>query len=176
MNYRTNITNIVIAGLLIAIGVIVPSIFHSTGIAGNVFLPMHVPVLLGGFLLSPIYALLVGVLTPLTNSLVTGMPILFPMGVIMIFELGVYGLVASYLYKKLRIPVIISLLLAMVVGRAVAGLVVYGLIMVFGIKFEAPMIFIKSAITLGLPGIIIQIIIIPVLMRVINKYTTINLD
>lgn len=176
MNYRTKTTNIVISGLLIAIGVIIPSIFHSVGIAGNIFLPMHVPVLLGGFLLSPIYAFLVGILTPLLNSLLTGMPPLFPMAIIMVFELGIYGLVASYLYRKLKVPVIISLILSMIVGRLVSGAVVYILALSFSTVKMDPLLFVKGGIITGLPGIIIQIVLIPILMHAINRYTTINLD
>lgn len=176
MNYRTKTTNLVMGGLLIAIGVIVPSIFHTTGIAGNIFLPMHIPVLLGGFLLSPIYALLVGILTPILNSLLTGMPPLFPMTVIMVFELGIYGFAASYLYRRLRVPVIVSLILSMIVGRIVSGIVVYVLVLAFSTVKIDPLLFVKGGIITGLPGIIIQIILIPVLMHGINKYTTINLD
>ena len=176
MNYRTSTTNIVMSGLLIAIGVIVPSIFHTAGIAGNIFLPMHIPVLLGGFLLSPIYALLVGMLTPILNNLLTGMPPLFPMTLIMVFELGVYGFVASYLYKRLRVPVILSLLISMIVGRIVSGVVVYILTMAFSTVKMDPLLFVKGGVITGIPGIIIQIVLIPMLMHAINRYTTINLD
>ncbi len=176
MNSRTKTTNIVIAGLLIAIGVIVPSIFHSVGIAGNIFLPMHIPVLLGGFLLTPIYALLVGIVTPILNSLLTGMPALFPIAIIMVFELGTYGFVASYFYRKSKMPVILSLILSMILGRVVAGMVVYILAMAFTTVQMKPLLFIQGSVTLGLPGIIIQIILIPIIMLAINKYKIIDLD
>lgn len=175
MNYRTNTTNLVIGGLLLAIGVIVPSIFHATGIPGNVFSPMHIPVLLGGFLLPPVYALLLGMITPFINSLLTGMPPMFPMVVIMTFELGVYGFVASVLYRKLRVPVLISLVISMIIGRIVAGGVVYALVVFFSQKMD-PVLFVQGAVITGLPGIAIQIILIPILMHAINRYTTINLD
>lgn len=177
MNYRTKTTNIVIAGLLVAIGVIIPSIFHTVGIAGKVFLPMHIPVLLGGFLLSPMYALLVGMVTPILNSVLTGMPPIFPMALIMMFELGIYGLVASFLYRKLKIPLIISLILSMISGRIVLGLAVFVLATGFGLEVLGdPIMFVKTGAVLAIPGIIIQIILIPVLMYGVNKYTTINLD
>lgn len=175
MNYRNKTTNLVISGLLLAIGVIIPSIFHATGIDGRVFLPMHVSVLFGGFLLPPMYAFLLGILTPILNNLITGMPILFPTAIIMIFELGVYGLVASYLYRKLKMPLIISLIISMIFGRIVAGGVVYVLVALFGQEMD-PVFFIKTAVLVGLPGIIIQIFLVPILMLAINKYTTINLD
>jgi len=175
MYSRSRTKNIVIAGLLLAIGVIVPSIFHSTALPGQILLPMHIPVLLGGFLLPPSLAILLGMLTPLANNLVTGMPLLFPSMVIMIFELGVYGLIASLFYRRLNWNIIISLILAMLMGRVAAGLVVFVLAQFFNIGLD-PIIYVKGAIEIGLPGMVIQIILIPTLMYAINRYTTINLD
>ncbi len=175
MRNRISVRDLVISGLLLALGLIIPSIFHSSGISGKVFLPMHIPVLLGGFLLPPLFAMFLGMLTPILSSLMTGMPELFPMGVIMLFELGVYGLAASLLYRKFRMPTIISLIISMIIGRIVAGFVVFLLIVLFTIEMD-PIIFIKLGVITGLPGIIIQLILIPTLMYGINRYTTINLD
>ena len=175
MNYRTKTKNLVMAGLLLAMGVILPSIFHFTGIDGRIFLPMHIPVLLGGFLLPPIYAFLLGILTPILNNLLTGMPPLFPMMVIMVFELAMYGFITSFLYRRLRTPMLISLILSMIIGRIVAGGVVYLLVVLFSQKMD-PQLFIKGGVITGLPGIAIQIILVPLLIGAINKYTTINLD
>ena len=175
MYQRDKTRRLVIAGLLLAIGIIVPMIFHSTGIAGTVFLPMHIPVLIGGFLLPPYLALLLGMLTPLINSLVIGMPPLYPIGIIMIFELGVYGLIASLLYRRLSVPSIISLIVSMIAGRIMAGLVVFILATFFAVQLD-PILFIIGGVTTGIPGIIIQIILIPSLIHGIVKYTTINLD
>ena len=175
MNYRTKTTNLVMAGLFLAIGVIIPSIFHTTGVDGRIFLPMHISVLLGGVLLPPIYALLLGMLTPILNSLLTGMPVLFPSALIMIFELSAYAFIVSYLYRKLKVPIIISLIISMIIGRIVAGGVVYILSTFFAQKMD-PILFIEGSIITGLPGIVIQIVLITTLMHAINKYTTINLD
>ena len=175
MQYRTKTRNIVVAGLLLAIGIIVPSIFHTTALPGPMLLPMHIPVLLGGFLLSPSLALMLGMLTPLLNNLVTGMPLLFPNAIIMVVELGVYGLIASVLYGKLKWNIIISLILAMFMGRVFAGLAVFVLAVLFAVPLN-PLVFVQTATVTGLPGIGIQLLLIPVLMYAINKYTTINLD
>lgn len=175
MKPESNIKRLVIAGLLLALGVVIPMIFHSTGIMGTVFLPMHIPVLIGGFLLPPYLALFLGMLTPLINSLVTGMPPMFPMAIIMTFELGIYGFVASLLYRKLKMPSIISLILSMIAGRIMAGLVVFILATFFSLQME-PMSFIIAGVTTGIPGIIIQIILIPSLIHSIVRYTTINID
>lgn len=175
MYERNNTKKLVIAGLLLAIGIIVPSIFHLTALPGKMLLPMHIPVLIGGFLLPPWLALLLGMLTPFLNSLITGMPLLFPNGIIIIFELGIYGLIASLTYRKLKLPSIISLIISMIAGRIMAGLVVFILATFFAVEMD-PMVFVIGAITTGLPGIVIQIILIPTLIHSIVKYTTINLD
>lgn len=172
---RIDTKKLVIAGLLLAIGIILPSIFHTTGIPGTIFLPMHISVLLGGFLLPPSLAFLLGALTPILNNLVTGMPVLFPMVVIMTFELGIYGFIASLMYRKLHANMILSLIVSMIVGRLVAGFIVFLLVVLFTVQMD-PIIFVKTAIITGLPGIIIQIILIPTLVYSINRYTTINLD
>lgn len=175
MYERDNTRKLVIAGVLLAIGIIIPLIFHTTGIPGNVFLPMHIPVLLGGFLLPSYLALLLGMLTPILSSLLTGMPPLFPMAVIMVFELGTYGLVASILYRKLKLPSVISLVLSMVAGRIMAGLVVFILVAFFAYQM-GPITFIIGGVTTGVPGIVIQLILIPSLVYSIMKYTTLDLD
>lgn len=172
---RISTKKIVIAGLLLAIGIILPSIFHTTGIPGTIFLPMHIGVLLGGFLLPPSLAFLLGALTPVLNNLVTGMPVLFPMVLIMTFELGVYGFVASIMYRKLHASIPLSLIVSMIIGRLTAGIIVFLLVVLFTVQMD-PIVFVKTAVITGLPGIVIQLILIPTLIYTINRYTTINLD
>ncbi len=175
MYQKNYVKRLVIAGLMLAIGVIVPYIFHATGIPGTVFLPMHIPVLIGGFLLPPHLAILLGMLTPLLNSFLTGKPILFPIGIIMVFELGFYGLMASVLYRKFKVPSFIALIFSMLVGRMIAGATVFVLAAFFALELD-PMSFIIGATSTGLPGIIIQLILVPTLIHSITKYTTIDLD
>ena len=83
---------IVLSGLFIALGVVVPMIFHTVNLAGPIFLPMHIPVLLAGFLLGPVYGGIVGIICPVISGLATGMPPLMPNMPIMAFELCGYGI------------------------------------------------------------------------------------
>ncbi|HEY8362965.1 MAG TPA: ECF transporter S component [Tissierellaceae bacterium] len=175
MSNRNYVRDLVISGLMLALGIIIPYIFHSTGISGAIFLPMHIPVLIGGFLLAPQYALLLGILTPLVNSLVTGMPNLFPISVIMACELGTYGLLASILFFKFKFPTVIALILSMLGGRVMAGLAVFILAIFFKIQLE-PITYVIGAITTGIPGIVIQLILIPVIVHFLARFTTIYLD
>lgn len=148
-------------GVFVALGVIMPAIFHFTGISGPMFLPMHIPVLLSAFYLSPVFALLVGILSPLLSSILTGMPPLYPIGIIMIFELAAYGLITSILYKKSNI--FVALIGGMISGRIVAGVTVSILQVGFGLQMK-PLMYMKGAIITGVPGMLIQLLIIPVII------------
>jgi riboflavin transporter FmnP len=159
---------IVISGLLLATGIILPMVFHMFSLTGPIVLPMHIPVLIGGFLLSPQLALLLGVITPIISGLLTGMPVMFPMAVIMAFELGIYGLTAS-LSTRNNLSIFPSLIISMIAGRIAAGLTVAVLVQLFGVKMN-PLIYLQGAIITGIPGIIIQLIFIPALIYSIKAY------
>lgn len=165
---KTKSKEIVLSGLFIALGLLVPMAFHAIGGTGPVFLPMHLPVLMGGFILSPVYALMVGVVTPLLSSALTGMPVLMPMAFIMMVELGIYGLAVSLLREK-GVNNVLTLVGAMVLGRIAAGLMVAMLVSFIGIRFAPPITFVAGAITTGIPGILIQLIFIPILLVAVKK-------
>lgn len=175
MRRKITTKKLVTASMLLAIGVIIPSIFHLTGLPGQMLLPMHIPVLIGGFLLPPSLAMLLGMLTPLLNSFITGMPVLFPIAIILVFELGAYGLITSLFYRVLKVPTLLALIISMIVGRVMAGVTIFVLSRFFTLPLD-PVLFVKGAIITGIPGIIIQIILIPSLVYAIVKYTTINQD
>ncbi|NLN14532.1 MAG: ECF transporter S component [Tissierellia bacterium] len=160
--------NIVLSGLFIALGVLLPIVFHQFNMGGPVFLPMHIPVLMAGLLLGPIEGLLVGVITPIISSLLTGMPPLFPMLPIMIAELGTYGLTSGYFSKKLKVNTYISLIAGMIDGRIAAGIMVFILANFFGFN-SGPLLYLKGAIMTGLPGIIIQLLFIPPIVRLLKR-------
>lgn len=161
---------IVLSGLFVAFGIILPMIFHQFNMGGPAFLPMHIPVLMTGLFLGPLEGLLVGIVTPILSSILTGMPPMFPMLPIMIFELGTYGLISGYLYKKLKMNIFVSLILSMIGGRIAAGIVVYVLGTFFGLKGMSPIPFVQGAIITGLPGIVIQLLFIPIVVKLLNKY------
>ncbi|ENK0839598.1 ECF transporter S component [Clostridium botulinum] len=154
--------------LLIAIGLLLPYLFHGIKNAGSIFLPMHIPILIGGFILSPYFALAVGVLTPLLSHLFTGMPP-FPFVYVMVVELLTYGVVISILYNKKKIGIYPSLIIGMLSGRLaniLCNYLVLHLIMTKPFKFSVVLagLFVK-----GLPGIIIQLILIPILVKALGK-------
>lgn len=170
MTKKTPTRQLVLTGLFIAIGLILPMVFHAVGAGSTIFLPMHIPVLIAGFYLNPPYALAVGVMTPVLSSLLTGMPPLFPTLPFMMFELATYGMIVSLLYIKYHKQIVTCLIAAMISGRIVAGFVVWILTTCFVVQLPNSVVFIKGAVVTGMPGIVIQLIFIPMVVMGINKY------
>lgn len=166
MNQTMKLRDLIFAALMVALGIILPIALHSFNVS-NIILPMHIPVLLAGFVLPWHLALMVGVLTPVLSSVLTGMPPVMPMLPIMVVELGVYALFASILYHRLDLHPILSLLITMVLGRLAASLVVWVMVSQFGVQFMGPVAFFTSAVVTGLPGIIIQLILVPLILAMI---------
>jgi hypothetical protein len=168
-----NTKKLSLSGLLIALGLIMPMAFHAFGGAGKIFLPMHLTVLVAGFLLPPVNALAVGMLTPFLSSVLTGMPVTYPMMPIMIVELGTYALVISLLNKNRIDSIYLKLVVAMISGRIMAGIMVFAMATVVGLKMK-PLIFIQGSIITGIPGIIIQLIMIPLVVKVLEQKSVVN--
>jgi len=163
-----------ITGLLLAIGIILPfATAHGIGIPGTVLLPMHIPVLLCGLLCGPAYGFGLGLVLPILNSLLTGMPVLYPMAPIMTAELCVYGLVSGLAYhkaglKKYRVGVYPALLVAMVCGRVAYGLTFQALLLLSG-KLKAATVW--TAVMVGVPGIVVQMFLIPPIVAAVTYGT-----
>lgn len=163
--------------LLIALGVVLPVLAHVSGVPGPVFLPMHLPVLLAGFLLGPAAGLLVGVIAPLASFALTGMPPLTPPVLpVMVVELAVYGVVAGLvnllLVHRVDLPSVtrlVPLLVGtMVAGRVAMGLEIWLLGPLLGWPFK-PYPYVVGAITTGLPGIILQLVLVPPVVRAVLR-------
>jgi len=154
--------------MLFAIGALVlPQVFHLAGWVGPTFLPMHIPVILAGFILGKKYGLITGITAPIISTVITGMPIAFPMLPIMVLELGTYGFVAGFLAKETKIPILGALLIAMIMGRVAYAGGFYGLQILLGVEITKNISPISAVIT-GIPGIIIQILAIPILIKILK--------
>lgn len=152
----------------IALGILLPSAFHLVGKAGSVFLPMHIPVLLCGFLCSASYGALCGVLVPLLSSLITGMPPIFPIGISMMLELASYGFLAGVCYEKFGRRIYPALITSMIGGRIVCGIANAFLFNMAG-KAYGFQAFVSGAFVVALPGIVIQLILLPLLIISLKK-------
>lgn len=162
---KTATKNLVSAALCIALGILLPVFFHAIGI-GPVFLPMHIPVLLAGFVCGGPYGAVCGIVVPLLSSLFTGMPPIYPTAIGMMFELGTYGLLSGLLYKKFN--VYISLIGAMIGGRIVSG-VANSILLGMAGKSYGFAAFISGSFVTALPGIIAQIVVIPLLIIALQR-------
>jgi hypothetical protein len=167
------IKKLTLSAMFLAIGMVLPSVLGGIPQVGKMLLPMHIPVLLCGLICGWEYGLTVGVILPLLHSAVFGMPVMFPMGVSMACELGTYGAVAGLMYlvrSKWRCIFALyrALITAMIAGRIVWGLVSAVLYGVAGQPFGWKM-FVTGALTMAVPGIIIQLVLIPALMLALHK-------
>ncbi len=159
---RTN--KLVLTSLFIACGLLLPLAFHTFGMGGRTFLPMHIPVFMGGLLLGWLPGLIIGAITPLLSCLLTGMPPLIPSLPMMIVELALFGLVAGYLYYDKRQNIYLALISAMVAGRLGAAFVLLLFSDMLGIHLH-PLTYVAATFMTGIAGVVIQIVFIPILVR-----------
>lgn len=162
---------LVLSAFFMALGIVLPFLTGQIQQIGNMLLPMHIPVMLCGFLCGWQYGLAVGFVTPLLRSMVFGMPPLMPTAAAMAVELAVYGLVTGLLYRKLpkkTICLYVSLLGAMIAGRIAWGIVGIPLYGMAGGGFSTQ-IFFAGAFFNAIPGIILQIVLIPIIMMALTR-------
>ena len=174
---NTNVKTMVLAALFLALALVLPFLTGQIPQIGSMLCPMHIPALLCGFFCGWPWGLAVGFIAPILRSVTFGMPPMFPVAICMSFELAAYGAISGLLYKKLpRNPFSIyaALLTAMVIGRLVWGaarFVCAGLdASAFGLTA-----FWTGAITSAIPGIIIQIILVPILVMTLEKHNHANI-
>ena len=166
----TKIKRSIICAMCIALCVVLPQMFHTIPNAGSIWLPMHIPVLLCGLICGPMYGLLCGFFGPILSSVITGMPVIAYLPQ-MVIECALYGLVSGFMMrviktKSLYLDLYISLTLAMLIGRIVAG-ILKALIFMAG-KYSLT-IWISSYFVTALPGIIVQIIVVPSIVVTLIK-------
>lgn len=166
--YQTK--RLVLAALLLALGVILPTATHSIPNAGSVLLPMHIPVLLSGLTCGWGYGLACGLLAPALSNLITGMP---PAAVLpaMVCELAAYGLISGFSAKfihtgKRTADLYVQLIVSMLIGRAVYGAMNA---LIFRAGAYSMEIFLTAAFVTALPGILIQLLLLPSLVLALEK-------
>ena len=164
--------NLTLSAMFLAIGMVLPFLTGQIPQVGNMMLPMHIPVLLCGLICGWQYGAVLGFVLPLLRYFVFGMPVLFPTGIAMAFELMTYGLVIGLVYSLSRWKCIISLyralITAMIAGRLVWAAVQMILLGVSGGAFTVKM-FLAGAFFNAVPGIIIQLILIPTVMIALGR-------
>ncbi|MDR0197087.1 MAG: ECF transporter S component [Oscillospiraceae bacterium] len=164
---------IAFGGVIVAFAVLLPQAFHFTGVAmaGEVFLPMHIPVLIGGFALGPTYGFAVGAVSPVLSHFFTGMPMSFRLP-FMILELGAYGFMSGFLYKFSRgkkAGIFITLVASMLFGRLVFALALIIAGDLLGVTRLGGVSFALAAVNTGIYGIIIQLTYIPTVVYSLER-------
>jgi niacin transporter len=195
MNESGRFPTVTITGtaLLLALGVVLPIVFHAIPLGGRIFLPMHLPTFVAGLILGPLAGLVVGAGSPVLSALLTGRPTVFYM-IPMVLELATYGLVAGILRRKFDAvrkgtgaaaaaeqageertgraapwtSVTLALVFAMVAGRIVWTATVVWLAPVIGLKART-IAMALGAMGAGWVGMIIQLALIPPIVRAIER-------
>ncbi|MDD7445976.1 MAG: ECF transporter S component [Clostridiales bacterium] len=168
---KKSVARLVVAAMCLALCLVLPFLTGQIREIGSMLCPMHLPVLLCGFLCGWPWGLAVGAVAPLLRSALFGMPPLFPIAVSMAAELAVYGLVTGLLSARLPKKLgwtYVSLIAAMLLGRVAWGLVRLLLAGLSGGAFTWAM-FLSGALTTAIPGIIVQLILVPVIVTAVQK-------
>jgi len=176
----TNIRSYVFTIVFVSLAVVTPWVFHQFHLAGPIFLPMHVFVLMAGLLFGWRAGLIVGLFTPLVSYGISGMPLLAILPQIVV-ELAFYGLAAGMLRERFNLRVIWSLIGAMIAGRLAllltltvlcfGGAIYNPLSLYTGMGAEAnPLSVLWSTISLGWPGIVIQLVSISVVVKLLERF------
>ncbi len=157
--------------MFLALGQILPFVTGQIPEIGKMLCPMHIPVLLCGFICGARYGAIVGFICPLLRSVLFNMPVMYPNAIGMAFELMTYGLVSGLLSKKWGLDsfakIYAVLIISMIFGRLVWGLAQIVLLGIKGNSFTFAA-FLSGAILNAIPGIILQLILIPIVVRLLN--------
>lgn len=179
---QVQINKICLAAIFLALGWLLPFLTGQIPEIGSMLLPMHIPVFLAGFILGPCYGALIGFITPLTRSLIFGMPPIYPTALPMSFELLSYGFISGAMFIFLtkyvkKLPTIanvyISLVTAMVLGRFIWAFFDY----LFLIGSDNPFTFIvfaNGAYINAWPGILLQLVLIPAIVQLLYSFNLVQ--
>ena len=170
MKNHNKLLKAILAALFLALAYVMPFLTGQIPEIGAMLCPMHLPVLLCGFICGPLFGLAVGLAAPIFRSLTLGMPMFFPSAVCMAFELAAYGAISGLMHKTLprKKPFIYcSLFTAMLSGRLVWGAAMFVCLGMSGGHFTLAA-FLAGALTNAVPGIVLQIVLVPVLVMLLE--------
>ena len=178
MKHQTKLLKMILAALFLALAYVMPFLTGQIPEIGSMLCPLHIPVLICGFICGWPWGLAVGFIAPLFRSLTLGMSPLFPTAFCMAFELAAYGAVTGLMHKLLprKKPYIYcSLITAMIVGRLIWGCAMYICMGIAGGAFTFAA-FLAGAFTNAIPGIIVQLVLIPVVVMILDHPKVLRLN
>ena len=166
------IKKLTLTAMFLSLGIVLPMFFGQVPQIGSMLLPMHIPVFLCAFICGWKYSVPMSFILPLLRTVLFSRPKMYPDAIAIAFELAVYALVAGIIFgvfsKKDLKAVYVSMLSAMILGRVVRILVQMALL---GLK-GTPLTFgavISSVVIVGLPGIILQLIAVPLILFILKR-------
>ncbi len=170
---NTALARLLYSAMFLALALLLPFLTAQIPEIGSKLLPMHLPIMLCGFICGPSWGMTVGAIAPILRSMIFARPVMVPDALSMAFELATYAFIAGLLYRRLGKKfffIYVSLIAAMVAGRIVWGIVSFFLIFVGLEGGEIGLSLIWSHTVLqGIPGIILQLVAIPLIVNVLNK-------
>ncbi len=167
------IYKLVLSALFLALALVLPLLTANNPSLGNMFCLMHIPVIICGYICGWKYSIIVGFTAPLVRFLLFGMPPIYPTAIAMSFELATYGLVIGIVHSimpKKNAFIYLTLFIAMLIGKAVWGVVMFAL-MGFSVNNFGIGMFFTQAILNALPGLILQFILIPIVIMFYHRFT-----
>ncbi len=165
------VKNTVFSAMFLALCMVLPMITGGVPQVGNAIAPMHIPVLICGFVCGWQYGAVVGFVAPLMRSAIFNAPVMYPTAAAMAFELAVYGMLCGVLYKlfpKKTVYIYPALLISMLAGRVVWGIARYIMAGLDGSEFSFAM-FLSGAFLQAVPAIVCHIIIVPLAVMAFKK-------
>ena len=178
MKNHNKLLKMILAALFLALAYVMPFLTGQIQEIGAMLCPMHLPVLLCGFICGPVWGVVVGFIAPIFRSLTLGMPPIFPKALCMAFELAAYGAVAGLMHKllpKKKPYIYCSLITAMIVGRLIWGAAMFICVGISGGSFTFSA-FIAGAVTNAIPGIIVQIVLVPLIVMLLDNPKILKLE
>ncbi|MDO5516085.1 MAG: ECF transporter S component [Clostridium sp.] len=166
-----NTRKTILSALFLGFGLVLPFFTMQIPAVGNMLLPMHIPVLLCGFICGAPYGAVVGFILPLLRSSLLGTPVMMPVAIAMSVELLFYGMLSGLLYRRFknyRFGIYLTLIPTMIIGRIAWGIAEIILFNALGNSFTW-MVFVTQGFIKAVPGIILQLFLIPVVVARVDK-------
>ena len=168
---QISLKKLIISGIFLSLCIILPYFTGHIPQIGKALSPMHIPVLICGFICGAPYGCLIGFLAPFLGYMINGMPPIMPTGLSMAFEIATYGAISGFLYHRLpkkAICLYVVLILSMIAGRVVWGIASLFLFQLQGKAFTFEL-FLSGAFFNAIPGIVCHILIIPPIVIALRK-------
>ena len=159
LNY-TEVRTYLFAALFVACNIALPQLFHLIPQGGIIFAPLSLVILAGAYKLGWKTGLLAALASPLVNHLLFGMPAWSVMHV-MVIKLATLAIIAGVTaqhYKKVTIPLLITVVL---ISEVIGGL--SELLLTGGVSATI------ADFTIGWPGLLLQVFGTYILLKILKK-------